>query len=108
MAPMADNPPVYTLADTWHLNNRVNLTLVDHLSEEQLAVTPNPRARSIADQLAHLHNVRMMWLEPVAPAAAQGLSKLEKGSAAKQAVKEALGKTAQPELSDFPVSAAFP
>jgi len=87
---MSDEPAVYRLADTWLLNNRVNLMLLDSLGEEQLALTPNPRARSIADQLAHLHNVRIMWLEPVAPAVAKGLSKIEKGSATKQALKDAL------------------
>lgn len=60
MTPMPGQPPVYTLADTWLLNSRVNLKLLDHLGEEQLAVKPNPRARSIADQFAHLHNVRIM------------------------------------------------
>jgi uncharacterized damage-inducible protein DinB len=87
---MPDQPPVYTLADTWLLNNRVTLMLLDNLSEEQLALAANPRARSIADQFAHLHNVRIMWLEPIAPEAAQSLGKIEKGSAAKQALKDAL------------------
>ena len=54
---------IYNLADTWHLNNRVNLMLLDHLRDEQLVVAANPRARSIGDQFAHLHNVRIMWLE---------------------------------------------
>ncbi len=87
---MSGQPPVYTLADTWLLNNRVNPMLLDNLSEEQLALAPNPRARSIADQFAHLHNVRIMWLEPIAPAAARGLSKIEKGSATQQVLKDAL------------------
>jgi hypothetical protein len=42
---VADQPSPYTLADAWHLNNRVNLMLLDQLSEEQLAVTANPAAR---------------------------------------------------------------
>ena len=77
----------YSLADTWHLNNRVNLKLLDHLREEQLAVTANPRGRSIGDQFAHLHNVRIMWLETRGPV---GLAKVEKGKASKAILKKAL------------------
>ena len=79
------------MTDAWHLNNRVNLMLLDQLDEEQLAVTPNPRARSIADQFAHLHNVRVAWLEPRAPELAKSLTKIGKGAApGKAALKEAL------------------
>jgi len=84
----------YSLADTWRLNHRVNLMLLDALSEEQLAHTPSPRARSIADQFAHLHNVRIMWLEVQAPAAARALRKIEKGAATQAALKEALEASA--------------
>src|SRR3954469_19690247 len=82
--------PAYTLAETWHLNNRVNLLLLEHLTDEQLAFAANPRSRSIADQFAHLHNVRIQWLEPSAPQLAQRLSKIEKGAADKASLKEAL------------------
>ena len=86
---MPDTAP-YSLADTWRLNNRVNLILLDSLSQEQLAHAPGPRARSIADQFAHLHNVRILWLEVQAPAAAQSLHKMEKGTATKTGLKDAL------------------
>jgi uncharacterized damage-inducible protein DinB len=88
-------PDTFTLADTWLLNNRVTLMLLDALSDEQLALTNNPRARNIADQLAHLHNVRRMWLEVSAPAAAKGLQKLEKGTTTKAALKQALETSAR-------------
>jgi uncharacterized damage-inducible protein DinB len=84
----------YSLADTWRLNNRVNLMLLDALSQAQLAHTPSPRARSIADQFAHLHNVRIMWLEVRAPAAVKSLHKMEKGAATKTALQDALQASA--------------
>jgi uncharacterized damage-inducible protein DinB len=87
-------PDTFSLADTWLLNNRVTLMLLDALSDEQLAFTNNPRARNIADQLAHLHNVRCMWLAVSAPAAAKGLEKLEKGTT-KAALKSALETSAR-------------
>ncbi len=80
----------YTLVDTWRLNNRVNLKLLDHLSEQQLAVAANLKARSVGDQFAHLHKVRCMWLEVSAPAALKGLAKIEKGKATKPLLKKAL------------------
>lgn len=91
---MPDTAP-YSLADTWRLNNRVTLMLLDAMTQEQLAHTPSVRARSIADQFAHLHNVRMMWLEVQAPAAAKSLHKIEKGTATKKALKDALEASAE-------------
>ena len=85
----------YSLADTWLLNQRVDRKLLDALSEKQLALAANPRARSIADQFAHLHNVRVMWLENCAPAAAAGLRKIPKGEASKALLLAALEQSAQ-------------
>ena len=91
---MAESAP-YTLADTWRLSNRVSLMLLDPLTTEQLAHVPSPRARSIADQFAHLHNVRIMWMEPRVPAAAKALCKIEKGAATKGELKSALEASAE-------------
>src|SRR4051794_20342037 len=85
----------FTLADTFLLNNRVNLQLLDQLSAQQLAWTANPRARNIADQFAHLHNVRVMWLEVSAPAAAKALPKIGKGIANKDELRSALEASAE-------------
>jgi uncharacterized damage-inducible protein DinB len=84
----------YTLADTWSLNHRVNLLLLDHLSDEQLAYVAHPKARSIGDQFAHLHNVRIMWLEHRLARVTATLEKLEKGSATKSNLKQALDASA--------------
>ena len=85
----------YTLSDAWLLNNRVNLMLLDQLDEEQLAVTANPRARNIAEQFAHMHNVRIGWLEPRAPELAKSLTKIGKGVAAKAEIEDALEASGQ-------------
>jgi uncharacterized damage-inducible protein DinB len=66
-----------SLADSFLLSNRANLMLLDAMTEEQLAHVPTPRARSIADQFAHLHNVRLMWLKSAAPELLKGLVKVE-------------------------------
>jgi uncharacterized damage-inducible protein DinB len=85
----------YSLADTWRLSNRVNLMLLDGLTDQQLDHIPSPRARSIADQFAHLHNVRLMWLEIGAPAAAKSLGKIEKGAPGKPELKRALESSSE-------------
>ncbi len=101
---MAAQAPPYSLADTWLLNHRVNLTLLDQLSEEQLAVTGNPRARNIAQQIAHLHNVRRTWLEVRNPAAAKALPKLRDAPPTRSALKEALDASAK-AIADMLVEA---
>jgi len=84
----------FSLAETWHLNNRANLMLLASLSPDQLNHTPFPRARSVADQFAHLHNVRIMWLEVQMPEAAKSVSKIAKGTATKAGLREALEASA--------------
>jgi uncharacterized damage-inducible protein DinB len=86
---------VYSLAETFLLNNRVNLLLLDAMTEEQLAHVPNPRTRSIGNQFAHLHNVRVMWLEVSAPARAKATRKIEKGAAVKAELRAALEASAE-------------
>ncbi len=88
------NVSPYSLAEIWRLNNRVNLILLDALSDEQLSLIPSTRARSVADQFAHLHNTRIMWLEVQAPTAAKSLRKIEKGSADKEDLKTSLEASA--------------
>ena len=85
----------FSIADAFLTNNRINLFVLGHLSEEQLAVTQNARARSIADQFAHLHNVRILWLEASQPALAKSLKKIEKGKVTKKQLKESLEKSAE-------------
>jgi uncharacterized damage-inducible protein DinB len=65
------------LVETWAIHNRINLYLLDAIAEEALGATLNGKGRSIRDQFAHVHNVRLMWLKPTAPELLEGLEKLE-------------------------------
>jgi uncharacterized damage-inducible protein DinB len=50
--------------DTWQINHRVTLKLLDVLSEEALQATLSKRGgRDVARQLAHLHEVRTGYAE---------------------------------------------
>ena len=52
------------LIETWRINHRVTLKLLDGLSEEALQATLSKRGgRDVARQLAHVHEVRTSWAE---------------------------------------------
>jgi uncharacterized damage-inducible protein DinB len=84
-----------SMAEAFLLNNRVNLKLLEALTLEQLAHVPAPRARSIADQFAHLHKVRIMWLEVRAPERARELKNIPQGTATRSVLKAALESSAE-------------
>jgi uncharacterized damage-inducible protein DinB len=52
------------LVETWRINNRVTLKLIEALSDEALHATLSKRGgRDVARQLAHVHEVRTSWAE---------------------------------------------
>lgn len=69
------------LTDTWQIHNRINLYLLDAIPAEALDDVAPTRGRSVAEQFAHMHNVRLMWLNSAAPDLLGDLAKLEKGAA---------------------------
>ncbi|MGL2967130.1 DinB family protein [Flavobacterium sp. XGLA_31] len=71
---------MHALTDTWHINNRINLYLLDALTDEQLTAVSASKGRNVGEQFAHLHNVRLMWLKVAAAPLWEGLAKLEKGN----------------------------
>ena len=67
--------------ETWDIHNRINLYLLDALDAAGLASYSASKGRSVGEQFAHLHNVRLMWLKAAAPDLLKGLEKIEKGGA---------------------------
>ncbi len=67
------------LLEAWRVNNRINLFLIDHISEEGMKSTTSTRGgRDVARQFAHVHNNRIDWLENHGPRnAAEGLRKFD-------------------------------
>jgi uncharacterized damage-inducible protein DinB len=52
--------------NAFETNNRINLYLIENLPPEAWnAQPPNGRGRTIAAIIAHMHNVRVMWLKAV-------------------------------------------
>ena len=62
------------LLEAWRTNNRINLLLIDRISEEGMACTLSKHGgRDVAAQFAHMHNVRVWHLDKRAKDLAVGL-----------------------------------
>jgi uncharacterized damage-inducible protein DinB len=52
------------LIDAWLINDRMNLLLIDNITDTGMQRTLSARGgRTVYQQLVHVHNVRMGWLE---------------------------------------------
>src|SRR5215831_6017637 len=69
------------LLETWDIHNRINLYLLDSIEAAHLKSCSASKGRSVGEQFAHLHNVRLMWLKASAPDLLKGLGKIEKEDA---------------------------
>ena len=84
------------IIETWHINNRVNLMLIDAISDEGLDCTLSKRGgRTVALQFVHLHNLRLWRLERFAKELMKGQTKIEKeGKIDKVLLKKRLSESA--------------
>jgi len=69
------------LVETWEIHNRINLYLLDSVEPGDLQSLSASKGRTVGEQFAHLHNVRLMWLKSAAPELLAGLVKIEKDQA---------------------------
>jgi len=67
--------------ETWEIHNRINLYLLDAVEPASLLSLSASKGRTVGEQFAHLHNVRLMWLKSAAPGQLAGLMKIEKEQA---------------------------
>ena len=68
------------IIDSWHIHSRITFYLLDAIPEEALAGVAASKGRSVGQMFAHVHNVRVMWLESAAPTLRNGLSKISSDS----------------------------
>lgn len=66
------------LIETWQIHERINVYLLDALAPLALNSYSASKGRSVGEQFAHIHNVRLMWLKAAAPDLLEGLTKVEK------------------------------
>lgn len=69
------------LVETWSIHNRIHLYLLAEIDAAHLGDKTGGKGRSVGEQLAHLHNVRLMWLQSAAADLLAGLTKIEKEGA---------------------------
>ena len=69
------------LIETWQIHNRINLYLLAAIKPEALAGIASSKGRTVAEQFAHVHNVRLMWFKSAAPDLLAQVTKIEKENA---------------------------
>jgi uncharacterized damage-inducible protein DinB len=69
---------MHELTDTWQINNRINLYLLDGIADAHLGDMLASKGRNVGSQFAHMHNVRLMWLKVAAPDIYEQQNKIEK------------------------------
>ena len=69
------------LLESWAIHDRINHYLLAGVPEGALGDVSASKGRTVAEQFAHIHNVRLMWLKASAPELLEGLEKIEKESA---------------------------
>lgn len=69
------------LLETWAIHDRINRYLLGAIPPEALPCVSASKGRTVAEQFAHIHNVRLMWLKQAAPELPDTLEKVEKEQA---------------------------
>ena len=105
---MSDTQPwIAELVEAWRTNHRINLYLIDHISDEGMKCTLSKRGgRNVVRQFCHLHNVRLWHLEARAKDLSKGLYKFAtEEEPDKERLKENLVASAQ-RIEEFLEQAA--
>lgn len=64
------------LVEAWEINARLNLYLLEAVSDEQLDIKLE-KGKTVMGNFAHIHNVRRMWVKSAAADLHDGIPKLE-------------------------------
>lgn len=67
------------LVDTWQIHDRIHGYLLDAIAAVQLDSVATTKGRSVAQAFAHIHNVRLMWLQSAGVAVPAGGEKIDLG-----------------------------
>jgi uncharacterized damage-inducible protein DinB len=70
------------LVDAWRTNNKINLLFIELIGDEGMKKTLSHKGgRTVYEQLVHLHNIRMQWLQVIDKKMAEKCKPIEKGGA---------------------------
>ena len=53
------------LLETWIMNHKVTLYLLDNIEDEWLSAKLDGKGRTIGEQFIHINNIRSMWINKV-------------------------------------------
>jgi len=53
------------IIQTWDLNHKVTLFLLEHIEKDWLTAKINDQGRSIGEQFIHINNIRSFWINKV-------------------------------------------
>jgi uncharacterized damage-inducible protein DinB len=81
------------IIETWQIHNRINLYLLQAIAAEHLLDIAASKGRTIGEHLAHIHNVRLMWLKEAMPEALATVEKIEKEYISKKLLEQQLQKS---------------
>lgn len=84
------------LLETWDIHDRINIYLLDAIDQSFLDSLSASKGRSVGEQFAHIHNVRLMWLKSAGPDLLERVVKVDKDEANdKKALRKALAGSGQ-------------
>jgi uncharacterized damage-inducible protein DinB len=84
------------LIETWQINHKMNECLIFSIKENNFSDLSVANGRNVGEQLAHIHNVRLMWLKVAAPDLFESQKKLEKEEVfTKELILDELKKSAK-------------
>lgn len=66
--------------ETWQIHNNINLYLLNSINEENLTDVLSSKGRNVGEQFAHIHNVRLLWLQSARPELFKDQKKIDKES----------------------------
>lgn len=68
------------IVDAWRMSHECNTYLLGAIADECLGDRYAGRTRTVAAQFAHMHNVRLRWLQHAAPAHARDIENFPRGA----------------------------
>lgn len=83
-----------TLVQTWLINARINLFVLDALTPEQYDATIS-KGKGVASHFSHIHAVRVMWVKSAAPDLLEGIAKHDGKACSVSEVRAALEQSAE-------------
>lgn len=84
---------IQQIIETWEINNRINLYLLQAIDESSFGDTASSKGRTVGEQFAHIHNVRLMWFKEADPELLNLVQKIEKDTITKALVLDQFEKS---------------